>query len=192
MRRRKPPGQSKVEEYSNEKRHKAWHSSKADRRNRPLSKAIEQRSHRRKVKQVFPSQPSAVEPDTADAMTSEATTPVHELWYRYSSTAVPLAEHLRRSRSRRLRATGRHFFRYLYTPAVHREPFGRFLEDVLAGGTGDTVELARLFQDILDNSGTAYVGWPARSAWLHEFLQDEPQWEPRLRAWIARTLGSDA
>ena len=151
MRRRKPPGQRKAEEYENENRYRAWHSSKADRRKRPLLKAIEHRSSRRKVKQVFPADPSAVEPEAADAMTTEAT-PVPLPSYRtYSSTAVPLAEHLRRRRFHRLVATGRQFFRDPYTSAVHREPFGRLLENVLAGGTGETVELARLFRDLLNS-----------------------------------------
>lgn len=123
-------------------------------------------------------------------MTTEAT-PVHEhdAWFR-PYAGVPLTEHLRLSRDRRLIGTGRHFFRYPYTPEV-RQPFGRFLENMLAGGTGDAVELARMFKDILDKSGKWHVWWPKRSAWLHDFFQDEPQWEPRLRSWIARTLSSD-
>ena len=181
MRRRKPPGQRKAEEYLNEYRRKP----------RNNSKEIELRSRRRKIKQVFPAQPYTVESEEADAMTTEAT-PVleHDPWYRHSYPGLPLAEHLRRSRHRRLIATGRHFFRHPYTPEV-RKPFGRFLENMLAGGTGDSVELARLFQGILDHSGTTYRYWPARSAWLQDFLRDEPHWEPRLRTWITRILGSN-
>ena len=190
MRHRKPPGQRKEEEYSNEYRYKAWHSSKADRRNRPLLKAIEHRSLRRKVKQVFPAQPSGVEPEVADAMTTEATPAPLPSYRTYSSTAVPLAQHLRRSRYRRLAATGRHFFRSPYASAVHREPFSRFLENVLAGGTGDSVELARLFKGLLDSDGVIDRRWLHRSTWIQSFLRDEPHWEPRLRARIARTLGS--
>ena len=28
-----------------------------------------------------------------------------------------------------------------------------------------------------------------KPAWLRAFLRDESEWEPRLRAWIARVLG---
>lgn len=186
MRRRKPPGQRKAEEYSNEFRSRVWRYSKA------LSKDLERRSRRRTVKQVFPSQPSAVESEEADTMTTEAT-PVLSPSYHgyYYSGGVPLAEHLRWGQRRRLMSAGRHFFRSTYTSEVHRKPFIRFLENMLAGGTGDSAELASLFKGLLDSNGVIDRRWLHRSAWMQSFFQDEPHWEPRLRAWIAKTLGID-
>ena len=92
MRRRKPPGQRKAEEYANEYRRKPRHNSKY----------IGLRSRRRKTKQVFPSHPSAVESEDADAMTTEAL-PVHEHdgWLR-PYKGVLLTEHLRLRHTRQV------------------------------------------------------------------------------------------
>lgn len=184
MRRRKPPGQRKAEEYSNEFRSRIWRHSKA------LSKAIERRSCRRTVKQVFPSQPSAVGYEEADTITTEATPILTPSYHgHYCATGLPLAEHLKRGQRRRLMSAGRHFFRNPYAPEVHRKPFVRFLENMLAGGTGDAVELASLFKGLLDSDGVIDRRWLHRSIWMQAFLRDEPHWEPRLWAWITKTLG---
>jgi hypothetical protein len=150
--KRKTPPERKADEYANEYRYEAWKSPHADRRNRPLKKALEQRQRRRQIRQVLPTTPASVGSDLADELTTAAT-PVRQPSLRHSSTAVPLAEHLRRNQDRRLRAVGRKHFGGRYDSKTHRKRFTRFLENVASGGTADSVYLAGFFRDLLEDPG---------------------------------------
>lgn len=193
MKDRKPPDERKAEEYAKEVRYKAWHSAQADRRNRPLVKAIELRRERRKVREVLP---LAEDPETTEqAETAMDAATRHHKWHgRYSSTAIVMEEWLADRRRRRVDQTARNFFKDEYDPAEDREPFSRFLADVMSGGTQDSVELARLFRELLEldpfekAARRRFPVWPPRALWLRAYLRDRPDMEAPLRGWIEAML----
>lgn len=216
MKRRKTPPERKAEEYANEFRYEAWHSAHGDRQNRPQAKALEQRLRRREVQQVLTTAPAVTTEEQADELTTDAT-PVRQKSLRFNSTAVPLAEHLRRSEKRRQDAAGRRFFRRPYDRKSHREPFARFLDDVTGGGTADSVALAKIFKRLLASPerdaarleqsrdsvrellrgehlevALEFFGNRLPSLWLESFLRDEPAWRERLERWIEQTLSDHA
>jgi hypothetical protein len=113
--------------------------------------------------------------------------------------AVPLREAIRQRQRRQVYGAARQYFGRPYVAARDRQRFSAYLAALTAGATARQRGLARRFADLLDaarhatpdmtcyRAGTMPSQYPA---WLRAFLRDEPAWEPRLRAWIARVLGA--
>jgi hypothetical protein len=89
----------------------------------------------------------------------------------------------------RARRVGWNFFKQPYSSQKHRVPFIAFLRTLLADTKSEHArEVARtlslVFVPPVDRRAWAWGG-PQKWAWLQAFFRDEPEWEPRLRAWIA-------
>ena len=77
-----------------------------------------------------------------------------------------------------------------------RERFVAFLNTLIEGGTAYSRELAFFFNQLLEppempvqvdhvSVPSGFPFSPAPRVWLRSFFRDEPEWERRLRAWIA-------
>ena len=192
MKRRKTPPERKAADYANEYRYDAWHAVHADRHNRPLAKALEQRLRRRKIRQQLPSGTSSTVllADAAVDLTAAAT-PTIEPELRYCSTAFPLSKHLADGRRRRAQAATRRFFTQRYRPKLHRDPFRRFLEETLTGSNAELAEIFAILLGVLHRPPLVPIlreHQAADAAWLRAFLGQDPQLEEQLLGWIRRTL----
>jgi hypothetical protein len=112
--------------------------------------------------------------------------------------ALPLGQAIRQSQRRRVYGAARRYFGRPYVAARDRQRFSAFLAALTAGASARQRGMARRFADLLDASRDAHPDMtrylrgtmPSQyPLWLRAFLRDEPAWEPRLRAWIARVLG---
>ncbi|HEV2238105.1 MAG TPA: hypothetical protein VGR57_15700 [Ktedonobacterales bacterium] len=114
--------------------------------------------------------------------------------------AVPLRAAIQQRQRRQVYGAARQYFGHPYIAARDHQRFSAYLAALTAGATARQPGLARRFADLLDaarqanpdmtryRTGTMPSQYPA---WLRAFLRDEPAWEPRLRAWIARVLGDE-
>lgn len=189
MKQRKPPQEKKAESYTKDSLYRAWRSDKADRKKRPKAKALDHRVQRHREQNALHAAVTGGEDTVADGPA-----PVRKPEIRYNSISYPLVEALEGRRSRDVNAIAFNYFKDPYSSEDHREPFARFLADVVAGGTGDSQALASLFRETLElpESINCAAGRQhqrsLRSGWMHKFFADEPDWETRLREWIESSL----
>src|SRR6185436_5879905 len=105
---------------------------------------------------------------------------------------VPLGEWVQGRLHMRVYRTAWNFFKRPYQPELHRERFIAFLNQLTQEHTASTRQIAQLFAELLEPpepiTQADYIAQAdRRSAWLRAFLQDVPEWDARLRTWIART-----
>lgn len=82
-------------------------------------------------------------------------------------------------------AGGDRYFAHLYNSARHRERFGQYLQTILAGRSARSAEVARFYGAVLSPSDPEEERLTTRwRVWLLAFFKDEPDYEPKLRAWI--------
>jgi hypothetical protein len=112
---------------------------------------------------------------------------------------MPLAEWVQHRQRARIRRTCWNYFKHPYQSGHDRERFAAFLSTLTMGLTAYARELALFFNQFLeppeipvepDPPGRAlgHGVLPGPQLWLRSFFQDEPEWERRLRAWIARAV----
>ncbi len=90
----------------------------------------------------------------------------------------------------RVRSAGRdRYFSHRYDSATHRERFCKYLQNILSGRSAKSAEVARFYGEALSPPGVEEASYLTRwRAWLLAFFRDEPDYEPKVRAWI-REMG---
>ncbi len=105
--------------------------------------------------------------------------------------AVPLSKWVADQKEMRLRRTAWNFFKRPYDREMDQQRFSRFLATITQGRTAASREIAKHFGEMLappDPSKPPYhphIAEPLPREWLAAFLADTPEWDQRLRAWIA-------
>jgi hypothetical protein len=104
---------------------------------------------------------------------------------------VTLRQHIDAAHERRISTTAWNFFKKPYCREEHRARFVAFLASITASETLYLRDVASFFGELLDGSNAKqperrYHSSSQQRAWLRAFLDDEPSWEMRLRAWIER------
>lgn len=158
------------------------------RRRWPRKKAQASRAYRHSVRQALDlaRDPALAAEGDADARVQAAHRRVVRKWGTES-----LGERVAERRRRRIEHMAYNLFSEPHTLEVHRR-FHAFLMALTTGTSPFTREAAAFFRLLLDPQGSAYHDQRlqylivARRHWLWEFLRDEPEWEERLRAWVAR------
>jgi len=161
----------------------------AFRRQWPRKKARSHRAYRRRVNQLLGRLPETHndEDDRREDSTAES---VRRTIARKDGV-ITLREYVIRTHERRVRTTAWNFFKTPYDASTHRPRFAAFLSEITKGDTPYLREVATFFGDMLDGVAVGYSGRPLPPSprhvdWVKAFLRDEPDWEPRLRAWILR------
>ena len=104
---------------------------------------------------------------------------------------LPFGEVLRRRKEKRLEGTMHNFLSGSYYPIYGREHFAAFLSSQVGGRTEKSRMLAQYLQELMDipqkyvRTVEQYWWWEKKREWLLAFFRDEPEWEERVRAWIA-------
>ena len=178
--RTQSPQDKKDLSYRKESRINSGESRHGERKNRPRPRAQTHRAYRRHIRQVLSNSHQEIDSKAADAIMDDALNvrrPSFVIW-----PPTRLGNYVLDRLRYRAHETGRKFFRCTYHPEKHREAFARFLESVVTNGSGPNVELAKRFHRIINGTGK-------EAAFLRAFLQDAPEWEPKLTAWIEQVLG---
>ena len=197
MKERKTPQQKKALSYKKD-RVVTTEYPHAFRRNWPRKKAFANRAYRRRIHQAvvqYHVHEGAEEFVTRDPATIRRRP--ERKWGPPTALCDVVVYHLQT----RIHRIGWNFFKSEYDSARHQQQFIRFLQAQIAGKTGRAREIARFFNSILQpreldtelEEGPWLREWSrnSRAAWLAAFFGDEPDWEPRLRAWIRRLLSVD-
>ncbi len=96
---------------------------------------------------------------------------------------------IKRRREERVIRAIRNFLKEDYDSARDRDEFVAFLSSQVGGRTENSRMLAACLRDVIDANYAAirYDGWlnTHEGKWLSAFFHDEPEWEERLRTWIA-------
>lgn len=86
----------------------------------------------------------------------------------------------------RVKLAGDRYFAEPYNSAAHRKKFTKHLQTVLSGRSATSAVVARFYEDVLDPSNLeAEKHHAKRRLWLQAFFEDEPEYELKLRVWIA-------
>jgi hypothetical protein len=190
MKRQKTPQEKKAISYEKDRMYLAENRA-AFFKNFPRIKARAVRKERRQVREILATARLSEEGTQGDIPLR----PVMRDRVRKHCGPVPLGMAIERLHGQRDERTGWKFFRMEYQSEAHREAFAAFLTSLTAGTSDESARLARLFSEILDPPAGHHVWSPAdqynlrRHSWLEAFFEDEPQWEPRLRAWVERLVG---
>jgi hypothetical protein len=110
-----------------------------------------------------------------------------------------MGDQVRQRITNRLVRTAWNFFKNQYDSKRDRERFAAFLTSVVSGRSIHSQSLASLFRQAIEDEGPAGklhqevdyaihlwpVPWSRWHDWLSAFFEDEPDWEQRLRRWIA-------
>jgi hypothetical protein len=109
---------------------------------------------------------------------------------------LPLRAWIERQRERRIVSTAHNFFKRPYDRTLHGERFAAVLASVIDGKTPYARQLAIFLNNLLPDP--LPHSWPTAQngrrdmnrAWLAAFLADYPDWEQRVRRWIAQRLAA--
>lgn len=122
--------------------------------------------------------------------------PVQKWKSQEGETAPRLEEIVEYRLERRAQRTLLSFFKHPYDSARDREHFAHFLESIVESQSVAVHKIAHELEMLLNAPQMIAIGgyqrMSRRSAWLDSFLADEPAWEERLRAWIAKLHLTDA
>jgi hypothetical protein len=157
----------------------------------PKKKALRNRSYRRQLKAVRAPGVPLEDVSPAPVLRRKST------WTRRHGV-VPLGRWVRMTLATRLHRTDWNFFKEPFVRERHYARFAAFLATLPEGTSNTSHDLACMFEAVLNGQdpldqwqGHKFLGRPMGSnpaQWLRAFLQDAPEWEPRLRAWIAGPL----
>lgn len=200
VKRRLSPREKKEQEYARD-HYVAWENPHLARHGWSRKKRRESRYERRRAERLVRSAAGLPAEDAIDTAEERAITvehlrdgivPSHMKW---KWGVEPLRDRVERKIEERAFLTGYvAHFRGPYTPEEHRAPFERFLSAMMEGRGRGSRELAWRFEALLDPEWEeeGYRHIIAERRWLYAFLRDAPEWEPRLRAWIARVTADEA
>jgi hypothetical protein len=191
MPRRKSPQEKKALSYRKDYKSVAEYPH-AFRQYWPLKEARANRKYRRQVRQIVSgvARPEAVE-DRDDLPLRPVRRDFVRKW-----RVVSLAEWAQQVHKARVSRTCWNYFKNPYQSGRDRERFMAFLDTLTEGGTAYSRELAFFFNQLLEppeipvqadfiGPPSGFPFSPGPRAWLRAFFRDEPEWEFRLRAWIA-------
>jgi hypothetical protein len=166
----------------------------------PRKKAGAHRAYRRTVRQLLQDvdAESALSDDASGDVRAEAVRrrPVRKWGQGIHGSALPLRAWIERQRERRIVSTAHSFFKRPYDQTLHGERFAAFLASVIEGKTPYARQLAIFLSNLLPDP--LPHAWPTphngrrdmNRAWLAAFLVDYPDWEQRVRRWIAQRLAA--
>jgi hypothetical protein len=183
MTRRRTPAEKKQLEYTKDHVNSAEYPH-AFRKSWPRKKAKASRAYRHKIVQLSSKLVTRQEEDFLDEESPEI---VRRREVKKWSVA-PMGMIVQGRLEDRIRRTAWNFFREPYDSTRHRERFAKFLASQIDGTTENSRRLALLFQAALSGPqgyNSRSGSWGHRRDWLQDFFRDEPDWERRLRAWIA-------
>lgn len=156
----------------------------------PRIKAITKREERHKVRQHLTRLTDANE----DAQGDFALKPFWREPVRKRARVRPLGESIRGRLWKRGWKLGWNLLKAPYSSEKHRKPFTALLESVTRMDDASARGFAKRLAPVL-LPGLLMDDWgrPVRSSrhlqsWLQAFFRDEPEWEPRLRAWVEEML----
>jgi hypothetical protein len=201
VKRRRTPTEKKALSYKKDHAISAEYPH-AFRRQWPRKKARVQRKERRQVNQSLTQVTQSYQEEQGDDILLK---PIQRNFVESWGDPVPLGIWVKDRQFRRIYRTAWNFFKVPYTSNLHRDSFKAFLQIVTKGRTIYSGRLAQLFSELLSSSAKqgrsefdgiysyqdkiskqeyqSKTHW--KSDWLRAFLKDEPEWEERLRAWIA-------
>ena len=165
----------------------------------PRKKAHAHRAYRRQVHQLLAQveAPTAPSDDRAGDVQAEA---VRRKQVRKWSVgkgyggASPLRDWVDRQWEQRVTTTAHNFFKRSYDEDLHGERFAAFLAILIEGKSSYSRRLAVIFNEALSDPLSHHddvpENWrhPFRHQWMAAFFARHPEWEPRLRGWIANRL----
>ena len=154
-------------------------------------KAYGHQAYRRRLHQLLDTLPASTKGDFLDDKVDPGTVVREEVrkW-----PVAPMGEVVRKRLEARAVKTAWNFFKRPYNSSPDQRRFSRFLASQLEGHSDHSQELALLFQKALlgpvnaERSAGPQFGvpnWEMYQDWLYAFFKDEPEWEVRLRTWIA-------
>jgi len=161
----------------------------------PRKKARANRKYRRQVRQILAE--SARQDERKDhSAVSIRSLPVRRDPVRKWGPPLSMREWVTSRLENRLRRTAWNYFKQPYDRNRQQARFVGFLQEITAGHSGYSRQLARCMNALLDPPEPVEpmrsVGglWNSSQAqlWLSAFLSDEPEWEGHLRHWIRRLL----
>ena len=86
----------------------------------------------------------------------------------------------------RVRFAGHRYFAKPYNSAAHRKSFRKHLQTIISGRSANSAVVARFYEEVLNPSNLETENYHAkRRLWLQAFFEDEPEYELKLRVWIA-------
>jgi hypothetical protein len=183
MKRRWSPQDKKEHEYRRQRRPWLGVPSTA-RTNWPWFEKAASRKYRHRVRQVLAQERIANEPEIKSQV------PVKRVPIRRLSRPMSLRELIAVRRDNQVWRAVWHFVHEPYESEKHRLRFAAFLASLPDQSTPYAQAAARLF-GLLTEPPANNWRWESRTVtregprWLRAFFADEPEWEPRLRAWIA-------
>jgi hypothetical protein len=184
MTRRRTPQEKKQDEYAKDH---STPSSHGFRQSLPREKARANRAYRRKVNQrvaTFEAYPE----DPLREQFSSGQVRRERVWKMWG--VEPMGDVIKRRREEHVISAVRKFLKEDYDSVRDQEKFAAFLSSQVGGRTENSRILASCLSDVIDPKLTAIRydgGWlnTYGGKWLRAFFQDEPEWEERLRTWIA-------
>ena len=185
MTRRRTPQEKKLDEYT--KDHFAYSESvHGFRKTWPRSKARANRVYRRQVHQVLTSLEAREQEDFPDDARPEL---VRRERLRKLGV-YPFGEVIQRRLKERIERPLDNLLMRDYNSAVDREPFTLFFSAQIEGRSERSQHLVLYLKDLIDPFSRYPGKWDNRGReikqqCLRAFFQDAPEWEERLRTWIA-------
>ena len=86
----------------------------------------------------------------------------------------------------RVKFAGDRYFAEAYNSAAHRVRFRKYLQTILSGRSAISAAVAAFYEDLLNPPNLEVEKYHARRRlWLQAFFKDEPEYELKLRVWIA-------
>jgi hypothetical protein len=181
MGRFKTPQQKKTESFKHDRVENGEYPH-ADRRNRPLTKALWRRKLRRTSKQLLSYVPEEVlqlpkRPERTWQKTSEG-----------------LPEYLERTERNRIERTAQNLFRRGYGPAAHAR-FRRVVESWMEGSSTKSATLADFYCGVLNGFADEFDHLRChgrlseRRYFVAEFFRKEPELKRRFESWISALHG---
>lgn len=158
------------------------------RRSWPRKEARLNRRYRRRVQQLL----DAARQYTPEQQADLSVIPVHRYIARKQGV-VPLGKRVEDGMFGRAAAALRRFFAQPYNPTLHRDRFATLVTEAMAGHGLYARCIAQYLNEILPDPPLPIEPsrqWHTRSYrerdWLAAFLDDFPDWDEQLRAWIVR------
>jgi hypothetical protein len=199
--RRVAPAFKKATRYRRDRRFVAEYPH-LERRTWPQKKALRNQTYRRGVDRALQPALGAVSAEIDDFAPAFPRRPRSPSRSRHGN--IPLGQWVNDKLEKRLAYVGNNIGAKIRAESYRRRLIP-FLESLLAGRRGHAVEIARYFAMVLDglpNGGRAsdtsrssnFLVWrsPVWNRALIDLFDEQPEWEARLRAWIAEVAPPEA
>ena len=184
----KDPSEKKALEYEKDHRYRT-HDPHGFRIGIPRAKAGANRIYRRSVREYIQTSMDRIQDDEKNSNPPFQRVPV-----RKRGAVVSLGVWIKFRMQLRARHTAGKIFRSPYSEDS-RQRFSRFLATVTEDDSDMAREIAQYFHELLNPRTilrpTIYINDADKCEWLIRFLADTPEWDQRLRGWIATMLSEN-